>query len=187
MKDLFVVHESLISADTIAEITFEANKLPVVPGKIGAGNQEQPSFRSSSLRWIERNNEPFGDLFTTFEQLFHKANRASFGFDLSFLPSIQYTEYPASANGHYDWHVDVFWQTPSFYQRKLSLVVQLSDPSEYEGGVFEMDEHIRPDPVALSKKGSVLIFPSFIKHRVTPVTKGVRRSLVGWIEGPTWR
>ena len=67
--------------------------------------------------------------------------------------------------------------------------MQLSNPSEYEGGVFELTDadFTKQDKFNLKQKGSVLIFPSFIKHRVTPVTKGERKSLVGWIEGPSFR
>ena len=73
------------------------------------------------------------------------------------------------------------------FDRKLSVVVQLSEPEDYEGGVFEIDDVVRPYPLNTSlfqPRGSILIFPSYIKHRVLPVTKGVRRSLVTWYNGP---
>jgi PKHD-type hydroxylase len=70
----------------------------------------------------------------------------------------------------------------------MSIVIQLTDPSEYEGGDFEIDSQYPQLPKEeIREKGSVLVFPSFIPHRVTPVTKGVRRSLVSWIEGPKFR
>ena len=70
--------------------------------------------------------------------------------------------------------------------RKLSVTVQLSDPSEYEGGGFEFLECPNPDESS-RKKGTVLVFPSYLKHRVLPVTKGTRKSLVAWFEGPRWK
>jgi PKHD-type hydroxylase len=70
--------------------------------------------------------------------------------------------------------------------RKLSITVQLSDPSEYEGGElqFMINQHIITAP---KEKGTAIIFPSFALHRVTPVTKGARKSIVGWIGGPPYK
>ena len=70
------------------------------------------------------------------------------------------------------------------------MTIQLSDSDEYEGGDFEFDNDILanpPDKNILREKGRVLIFPSFLPHKVNPVTKGIRKSLVTWIEGPAWR
>ncbi len=66
------------------------------------------------------------------------------------------------------------------------MVLQLSDPEEYEGGIFELfiNKHVRELP---KKKGMVALFPSYFMHRVTPVTKGERRSLVLWVSGPPFR
>ena len=73
------------------------------------------------------------------------------------------------------------------YDRKLSITVQLSDPTEYEGGDFYFAAGENPDMEAMRKKGSVMVFPSYMVHAVKPVTKGVRRSLVCWFEGDRWR
>ena len=75
------------------------------------------------------------------------------------------------------------------FDRKISAVVQLSNPEDYEGGLFEIDNDVRP-PFDISRfmpRGSLLIFPSYVKHAVTPVTKGIRRSLVTWYNGPRFR
>jgi PKHD-type hydroxylase len=70
--------------------------------------------------------------------------------------------------------------------RKLSVVLQLSDPSEYEGGDLEIMNCSEPTQVK-KEKGLVTAFPSFMLHRVTPVTKGIRRTLVVWLTGPRFR
>ena len=71
---------------------------------------------------------------------------------------------------------------------KLSLIIQLSDPLEYEGGQFLLaDEYEQPDLKALSQRGTVFCFPSPVRHTVKPVTSGVRKSLVAWIEGPKFK
>ena len=98
---------------------------------------------------------------------------------------IQYTEYHATEGGKYDWHHDVDWNNSGGTDRKLSLTVQLSDPSDYDGGYFEFLEVEQP-PASSKTKGAVLAFPSYLAHRVAPVTRGVRRSLVAWFHGPTW-
>ena len=70
------------------------------------------------------------------------------------------------------------------------MTIQLSDSNEYEGGDFEFDNDIVPnnfDKNIIREKGRVLIFLLFLPHKVTPVTKGVRKSLVTWMEGPAWR
>lgn len=100
---------------------------------------------------------------------------------------IQYTEYHASENGHYDWHHDIDWNADDGLDRKLSITVQLSDPSEYEGGDFQFTEIPNPEMQDAKQKGSVLIFPSYLIHQVSPVTQGVRKSLVAWFKGPKWQ
>ena len=102
------------------------------------------------------------------------------------ISPIQYTEYKAEQGGHYDWHVDVDWNEESWFDRKLSVTVQLSDPSEYSGGDFQFQETETPDE-SCKAKGTVLVFPSYLLHRVTPVTSGTRKSLVAWFEGPRWQ
>ena len=69
----------------------------------------------------------------------------------------------------------------------MSVTIQLSDPKDYEGGEFEFESGIDQLPPEHTEKGTVLIFPSFYKHQVRPITKGTRHALVSWIEGPHWR
>jgi len=124
------------------------------------------------------------DLFN----IVQKVNATHFGFDIWNLADIQYTVYRAEENGHYGWHSDdmVSIGPTRASARKISITVQLSDPSEYEGGDFEFYT-LRDLPKELKEKGTVLLFPSSHMHRVTPVTKGVRKSLVAWFDGPNWR
>jgi len=111
-------------------------------------------------------------------------NEQFFNFDLhGFTEHLQFTEYE-SPGSKYDAHVDRAFGIPV---RKLSIVVQLTHPDEYEGGDFEMFPSI-DSPLKLPRtQGTLLAFPSFQLHRVTPVTKGTRNSLVGWISGKQFR
>ena len=105
-------------------------------------------------------------------------------FDITgFNEDLQYTRYNDDSS-YYGWHIDgqVKSDNPP---RKLSMTIQLSDPSEYEGGDFQINGsqlHTLP-----KQKGLSILFPSYTLHQVTPVTKGIRRSLVVWLCGPAFR
>lgn len=136
------------------------------------------STRKTKVGWTEN-----PELMTMALHFLKEANRDAFKVDVSYLPPLQFGEY--SKEDFYEWHHDVNWLNNSGYDRKLSFVLQLSDPTTYEGGDFEFKEI--EQPYNFKQQGTVLIFPSYLIHRVTPITKGVRNSLVGWMEGPCWK
>lgn len=112
-----------------------------------------------------------------------ECNATRYAFDLSgYQQPLQLTKY--QEGDFFDWHLD-FAAGPVSH-RKLSITVQLSDPDSYEGGdlQFQINQN-RVD--APRTRGTVVVFPSFILHRVTPVTRGERMSIVGWISGPPYR
>lgn len=119
-------------------------------------------------------------------RLVAEANRESFGFDLTdFAESPQVARYGAEREGHFDWHSDIGAGALAA-RRKLTVVVQLSDPSDYSGGTLE----IRPGTSVLeapAERGTAALFPAFMLHRVTPVTRGTRWSLTLWSHGPAFR
>ena len=141
-------------------------------------------YRTSVIRWLDAHRE--GDIVSRVMTFVLSSNRTNFGVDIVAPYEIQFTEYHATNQGHYDWHQGVWLESDKPFARKLSVVVQLSDPAEYEGGAFEFFGLQSPGPT-FAPRGSLLIFPSFLQHRVLPVTKGTRRSLVTWVEGPRWR
>jgi PKHD-type hydroxylase len=97
---------------------------------------------------------------------------------------MQYTIYEGNDLGHYDWHLDA--GNTSIPPRKLSFILQLSDPDSYEGGDLQIMNSTEPTTVK-KEKGFAVVFPSYTLHRVTPVTKGIRKTLVIWVTGPTFR
>ena len=114
-----------------------------------------------------------------------EANNCLWNFDLvTATEDLQFTEYYATNKGHYDWHLDTGPDNLSI--RKVSITVQWSDPSEYEGGELELLRGRDPE-IAPKGKGVVVMFPSYIMHRVTPVTKGTRKSFVLWLGGGHYR
>lgn len=144
-------------------------------------NDDATSHRRSKVAWLTGNQEVMDLLWP-----YVMSAADQMHVDVENISDFQYTEYHGSEGGKYDWHIDTNWGDTDGRDRKLSVTVQLSDGSDYLGGdfqFFEVDgpkEHIRD-------KGTVLIFPSYLKHRVTPVTEGVRKTLVAWFEGPSWR
>lgn len=114
-------------------------------------------------------------------------NYTTWGFDIHpHFVEMQLAEYNAEDNGHFDWHVDQALQGTDLHHRKLSCTIQLSSFYHYSGGKFELDGNLELPDIAY-EKGSLLLFPSLIRHRVTPVTEGKRRALVLWFHGPRWR
>ena len=111
------------------------------------------------------------------------ANRNGFGVDTSPYIECQFTKYDGNRAEFYDWHMDAAVKGKLAFNRKISCVALLSDPKDFTGGEFEMHS-IGEIPL---EKGSVIAFPSFMVHRVKPVTSGTRFSLVSWQEGVDWR
>ena len=131
----------------------------------------------------------------------HAANEnARWNFQWDFSESCQFTKY--GKEQFYDWHCDS-WTKPydkpddpnsNGKVRKLSVTVSLSDETEYEGGDFEFDFRSSDDGSnqpqickEIKPKGSIVVFPSFVWHRVKPVTSGTRYSLVMWNLGQPWK
>jgi len=186
--------EEVLPEYIIEDIKSMALKFPeeigVVGGAIGEGAKQEKDIRRSQIRWIDPRMEDAKKLTNLCTNLFFDINREHFGLNIEKIFNIQYTEYLATNTGFYNTHIDSFAGKGEMYDRKLSMTIQLSDSNEYEGGDFEFDNDILPnsfDKNIIREKGRVLIFPSFLPHKVKPVTKGIRKSLVTWIEGPAWR
>lgn len=151
-------------------------------GTVG-GNVELHNIRRSQVRWL-KNTEDHNWVFQQLAHVVSSLNAEHYGFDLrGFGEQAQLTHYDSSQRGMYDWHVDSMSQGPC---RKLSLVLQLSDPARYEGGNLELMTSGEPDRVE-KRRGLITVFPSHVLHRVTPVTEGDRQSLVLWVTGPNFR
>tara|TARA_R110000803_G_scaffold4896_2_gene16258 strand:+ start:338 stop:970 length:633 start_codon:yes stop_codon:yes gene_type:complete len=147
--------------------------------------------RDSSVVWLDD-----AWIYREIQPYIHQANASSgWNFEWDYSESCQFTKY--KKNQYYDWHCDS-WPDPypenkgeNFKGkiRKLSVTCQLTDESEYEGGKLEFQFRNGDDPKIIEeckhagKKGSIIVFPSFVWHRVTPVTKGDRYSLVIWNVG----
>ena len=147
----------------------------------GPKTHEDLNLRKGKVSWFEKNS-PIHSIINNFV---HQANYAAkWHFTLDNSEKVQFAQYENEA--FYNWHRD--GDVTKNNWRKLSVTVQLSDPNDYEGGNFEM-KHIWNDTLLEMDKettmqGTIIIFPSMLPHRVTPITKGVRYSLVQWFSGP---
>lgn len=159
-------------------------------GVNGLNSHSDNSYRRSNIRFINRADKRFEFLFDALWKCAIEANDQWFNFHISRLDYIQLAEYNDAQQGEYKRHHDVFWMNNDpKYHRKLSAVVQLSDPIDYEGGELQLLDLASgpPSSTEIKKQGTALFFPSFIPHAVTPVTKGTRYSLAIWFDGPKWR
>lgn len=149
-------------------------------GKKTAGRD----YRSSRVGWVPRKDQYLW-LYEKLGELVNEANQSLWQFDLfGMAEPVQLTEYPANQEGHYDWHTDVGAGRTSM--RKISITIQVSGPSEYEGGALQFMSRRSPQ-TAERQAGAAYVFPSYLLHRVMPVTAGVRRSIVVWVSGPPFR
>ena len=154
--------------------------LPQQNAQVGGGVQGviDTKTRTSHISWIPFNKIP--EMYKVIEQMMHKTNLNHFGFEgMQLTEPAQYTEYPEG--GFYDWHIDsevnCINEPPV---RKISMTCLLSHESEFEGGGLEIG---KDGNIVKPKQGQAIFFASFIRHRVVPITKGIRKSLVMWFGG----
>lgn len=168
----------------------------------GAVNKE---VRNSHNAWVPTNHWLGGFMWHYVE----RANRENFLYDLRSIDgeAMQYTRY--CEGEYYKWHNDSdlathykpitentnliddmigdYLRTNTEYIRKLSFVLQLSNPDDYEGGNLQLMDEEGQSYIAPRKQGTVILFDSRTRHRVQKVRSGVRKSIVGWVVGPRWK
>jgi PKHD-type hydroxylase len=149
------------------------------------GKTTSHDLRRADLAWLD-DLPGAAPVMDRLIRLVAQANRDAFDIDLAdFAESAQIARYGAERAGHFGWHSDIGKGTHAS-RRKLTVVVQVSDPGDYDGGTLELwpDANITTAPRG---RGTAVLFPSFVLHRVTPVTRGVRWSLTLWAHGPAYR
>jgi len=148
----------------------------------GSGGTVDTKTRTSHISWIPFSKMP--EMYKKIEQVMLQTNNNHFGFEgMRLTEPAQYTEYPTG--GFYDWHIDSdvnCQHEPPV--RKISMTCLLSPESEFEGGGLEL---MSEGKIARPKQGQAIFFASFVRHRVVPITKGNRKSLVMWFGGPSFK
>ncbi len=156
-------------------------------GSVGVenGGEVDTSIRRSELNWLNSSSDTnTKEIFKNLSNVVASLNAKHFNFELTgFGEPLQLTNYNEQNQGMYAWHQDFGGGGIS---RKLSLVLQLSDPAEYEGGNLQL--LFKGEPTTMRKqRGLITVFPTWTLHQVTPVVKGARQSLVAWVTGPAFR
>lgn len=178
-------YNNVFTPEECNKIIAHGKKQSLIDAKVGGGNNTElvnSEIRITKISWIE----PHEDINWAYRKLVDATlalNKDYFNFQLhGFFEKLQFTEYNAP-DGNYKQHMDKVFNSVI---RKLSIVVQLTDPQEYEGG--ELKIFTGPNPETMVKsQGSVIAFPSYILHQVDPVTKGQRHSLVAWTLGDNFK
>lgn len=198
MKGEWCYFKSYLSSELCAKIISDAQSQPEQDGLIGGGKERKTpdghgydnDYRRSKIRFINKGDQgnKFDYIFDILWKTGIQANDDFFQFNISRLNFIQFTEYKDTYRGEYKEHHDVFWiNGDPVYHRKISAVIQLTDPTAYVGGDFVFGDGIPQIPTQdLKAQGTIVYFPSFLRHAVTPVTWGTRYSLVAWFEGKKW-
>ena len=197
--------DNFLTDDEIEKIKTYAKKLILQDAKVGQREEEKkekkeftldyhikdtnkgfvPRSRITDIKWILL-NEDTNWLFKKIIDKIIDVNSKNFDLQLKFVENLQFSEYSEEKRGFYKKHVDCgLKKSLDNYVdiRKLSFTIQLTDENEYEGGelIFHLDKEEKKAP---KSKGTIVFFESDILHEVTPVTKGVRHSLVSWVQGP---
>lgn len=150
----------------------------------GGNGKNCLDHRRSFVSWINVNPLTFW-IYEKLTDVLKKHNEQYFQFDLDKIEKLQFTYYTSEENGCYKAHVDpMTWNVP--HNRKLSFVLQLSDPNDYRGGELRLYNSNTPTIIE-KKQGLLTFFPSYTLHEVSPVTIGERYSLVGWVHGPAFK
>lgn len=180
MRQLFDIIPHALDDKEIAEIFALAEQADLQDGTIFSTADEAKTHRKSQISWLS--SPSLKQRLWTYVD---KVNKTSFGVDVTDQADMQFTCYDASYQGHYDWHHDVHWSSQDPQDRKISVSIQLSCPDSYEGGDFEFEEV--KTTANFRAKGTMILFPSYLRHKVSPVTSGTRYALVAWFFGPRWR
>lgn len=181
MSHLPIWYLSNISHEVCDKLVSEFSLLPSRDATIGVdGAQLLHSVRDTTVRFVPKDHSFEG----TLKGVALEGNTVcKWDYHVTSNAAIQFAEY--GVNQHYHWHADTFTLAGGPTERKLTVVCLLNDPSEFEGGNFEV--RLYNDYLAPLTKGSVIAFPSILEHRVTPILSGVRYSATMWLSGPRFR
>lgn len=179
--------ENCFSAEECEQIKAIGDSLPATIAKVGGENPDEMivknELRKNTLSWIDSNNPDHQWIHRRCTDAVIGINQQFWNYDLHYIETLQYTMYN-ELEDKYDAHLDCMWN--GVHNRKLSFSLLLDDDETYTGGDFEICTGA--DFVAGPRKqGTLIAFPSWLLHRVTPIKSGQRRSLVGWVCGPQFK
>jgi predicted 2-oxoglutarate/Fe(II)-dependent dioxygenase YbiX len=177
-SNLFPLHV-LSNLETIAK----TNSKPY--GDTGETSINSDLSKERQLWEIPKSSPLLREFRTILESTIQEANK-QFNFNIDSFQSIHYAEYSPQNITPIDWHMDV-GNTSPFNKRKLSFTILVNDPKEYKGG--DLTLWINHNNLAIAPKsiGGFTIFPSYLVHKVDPVFEGIRKVIIGFVEGPSFK
>jgi PKHD-type hydroxylase len=183
MKNAFMQWDDAFTPGELDAVVEYGDRMVHQKAQLAAKVDNDADVRITRVAWLAPNRETSA-LYERIVQIVRKLNDEIYRFDVNGLENIQYTVYDGTEGGHYHWHIDHGPHNPK--PRKISLSIQLTDPSQYEGCElqFQVSHKIG---VAPRTRGTIIAFPSFLLHRVTPIISGTRKALVVWATGPEFR
>ena len=173
----------LFSQDECKKIIKYCKEKGLKPAEVET-EENTATARSSKVHFLENSDQESHWIFRKVVDAVTTLNDKFYQFDLEKIETLQFTEYNEEKQGFYAKHIDNLLQ--AYEYRKLSFTIQLSDPKDYNGG--ELNIYTQDDPfTTIKNQGTLVAFPSYLLHEVTPITKGTRYSLVGWVVGPKFK
>lgn len=182
-SSVYYYYRGWFSTYEIQKMLAIGNKLPENIAQLSSKKVDD-NIRRSMISWVPVNSQTKW-MYEKVSECIKTVNNSYFNYDLSKIEKLQFTRYYGSENGVYVPHLDSNFGHFS-ENRKLSFVMQLSDPSEYKGGELRLHTGLEPEIVP-KEQGLIVFFPSSTLHECTPVTEGKRCTLVGWVYGPKFK
>jgi len=187
LSGALVAWQGLFNADELDALVRLGDGLALEKAELSGGGAGYENIRSTKVAWMPR--QPGTEaLYQRMENAVLELNARYFRFDLSGLAMFQYAVYGGPEGGHFEWHKD-YGRDPSDPDqepRKLTLSLQLSEASDYDGCDLQLRAGHQID-TAPKARGTLIAFPANVLHQVTPIRSGIRRSLVAWAVGPEFR
>lgn len=185
----YAIWDGVFNEEELEKICQYCKTFEMIDGQVSEKGEVREKTRISKTVFFGKYPENQW-IFDRLNYTIEKVNEDFFNFDLNGYESIQYSEYDGKRLGKYDFHMDMTFgiQDKPIQPRKISVVMMLSDQSEYEGGEFliNCDQEDNAETVEMIK-GRIVVFPSYMIHKVNPTTSGIRKSLVIWVKGPKFR
>lgn len=187
LQGSLVVWQGLFTPEELDAIERYGDALAANQAELAVHTPGYEGIRITEVSWFPRCQQT-DHVYARMEEVVLALNARYFRFDLSGLVPFQYAIYRGDAQGHFDWHKDYGRDpaAPHVEPRKLTISLQLSEASDYEGGELQARGGHQID-VAPKARGTLVAFPANLLHRVTPIISGVRKSLVVWAAGPEFR
>ena len=176
---------NLFTKEECEKIKEIGDKLPKKEGLIFSDEEYKKDevIRKGNISWINSSDPECDFIFRKLTDAALAINNKFWQFDLDYIENLQYSSYD-NTEDHYNWHMDMAFK--SVHYRKLSFSLQLDDPETYEGCDLELDYGGKLIQTK-REQGTLIVFPSYALHKVTPLKSGTRKSLVGWICGPKFK